>query len=793
MKRCIGLIVLVALLLMLSVGCSQEPDIVLRDTADTSAKNNTTMLLAGTDDLGRTLGLPGDEVVPEYDSTRQVGLFYFTWVGVTGTEGPYDISKIKENDPNAAQDGISWLLAGGGETGKRHWWGESIFGYYRTPDMYVLDRDVQMLTDAGVDFLMIDASNGSYYELQVEALLSVLNKYYQQGYDVPQITFVTKANPGKTANGIYENIYKAHPEYDHLWYRVDGKPLLITSTTDANLSLACRSYFTLKWPQWPKEGYHADAFPWIDLDLDGDGKQTIYEWSDGSAIMSVSVAQHAGTLAFSSSALYGDDTNHTRSWHDGANDKGEDAWKYGYNFAEQFQNAIDANVDYVILTGWNEWIATRQSSWTNMQGEYIEDPVIFVDTCDINNSRDLMPMTGGYGDNYYMLMIDYIRRFKGVDTINKNLNTAAEQKEMTIDVTGQFAQWNEIDTFYLDYQGDIVHRDEKGFGKLHYTDTTGRNDIEKMKVTNDGEKLYFYVQTANDIVGMKDDHCMTLFLSVGTGEYNWYGYDFVVNRTAAGWKTLTVEKRTASGWEICGTVAYKQAGRAMQLEIPLEMLGITDSSEISFEFKWADNYQGEDDIWSFYRNGDAAPYGRLNFVYGTLEECAFVRETREEAEKKPHPDGLKIKGISLEGKWSEDRINDGVEDSSYGPSRVFDGDLEGRWNPCALNFKNGEAMILELNGTYTLESLQVVNTKIKVYFDVYVSADGEEYQKVASVDKTNAEEVYTEYVCDLNLNNVEQVKYVKLMFTGAKNTSNADTRWINIHEISFKVASAAEA
>lgn len=780
MKRYFGLILLAALMLMLIVGCS-EPDIVLRDKANTTQKNNTTMLLAGTDDLGRTLGLPGDALVPEYDATRQVGVFYFTWVGVGGAEGPYDISKIKETDPNAAKDGVSWIIAGGGDVGKRHWWGESIFGYYRTPDLYVMDRDVQMLTDAGVDFLMIDASNGAYYATQVEALLGVLNKYYQQGYDVPQICFVTKASPGKTANGIYEDIYKEHPEYDHLWYRVNGKPLLITSTTDANLSLACRAYFTIKWPQWPKESYHADAFPWIDLDLDKDGKQTIYEWSDGSAIMSVSVAQHAGTLAFSSSALYGDDTNHTRSWHDGANDKGEDAWKYGYNFAEQFQNAIDANVDYVILTGWNEWIATRQASWTNMQGEPFEDSVIFVDTCDINNSRDIMPMTGGYGDNYYMLMIDYIRRFKGVETINKNLNTAAEQKELTIDVTGQFAQWNEIDTFYLDYAGDTVHRDAKGFGKLHYTDTTGRNDIVKMKVTNDGEKLYFYVQTAEKIVGMKDDHCMTLFLSVGTGEYSWCGYDFVVNRTAAGWEKLTVEKRTENGWEICGKVAYKQAGQAMQLEIPFEMLGITDPDDIHLEFKWADNYQGEDDIWSFYRNGDAAPYGRMNFVYGTLADCAFVRQSREEAEKQPHPDGLKIKGVSLEGKWSMSRISNGTEDSTYGPSRVFDKDLESRWNPCAADYKSGEALVLQLNGTYTLESMQVACTKIATYFDVYTSADGEAYHKVASVNSANEGEVYADYVCNVSLNHAENVRFVKLVFTGAK----TNTLWINIHEISF--------
>ena len=175
-KKWIAGSLLAVTMLSLLAGCGAE-DTIAADKADTSKKNNTTMLYAGTDDLGRTLGLPGDDAVPEYDETRQVGVFYFTWVGATSSEGPYDVTKIMETDPNAAVDGVSWLLAGGGAAGTRHWWGEPLFGYYRTPDLWVMERDVQMLTDAGVDFLMIDASNGSYYQKQVEALLSILNKY----------------------------------------------------------------------------------------------------------------------------------------------------------------------------------------------------------------------------------------------------------------------------------------------------------------------------------------------------------------------------------------------------------------------------------------------------------------------------------------------------------------------------------------------------------------------------------------------------------------------------------------
>ena len=34
----------------------------------------------------------------------------------------------------------------------------------------------------------------------------------------------------------------------------------------------------------------------------------------------------------------------------------------------------------------------------------------------------------------------------------------------------------------------------------------------------------------------------------------------------------------------------------------------------SFNFKWADNYV-DNDVYSFYTNGDSAPYGRLCYRY----------------------------------------------------------------------------------------------------------------------------------------------------------------------------------
>ena len=48
---------------------------------------------------------------------------------------------------------------------------------------------------------------------------------------------------------------------------------------------------------------------------------------------------------------------------------------------------------------------------------YGTGPVTFVDEFDAEFSRDIEPMKGGHGDNYYYQMIAGIRRFKGVRPI----------------------------------------------------------------------------------------------------------------------------------------------------------------------------------------------------------------------------------------------------------------------------------------------------------------------------------------------------------------------------------------
>lgn len=51
----------------------------------------------------------------------------------------------------------------------------------------------------------------------------------------------------------------------------------------------------------------------------------------------------------------------------------------------------------------------------------------------------------------------------------------------------------------------------------------------------------------------------------------------------------------------------------MHLKISRTILGCTGKF-IDLQFKWADNFK-DDDIFSFYTDGDCAPYGRLNYLF----------------------------------------------------------------------------------------------------------------------------------------------------------------------------------
>jgi hypothetical protein len=581
-----------------------------------SAVNGT---FAATDALGRVLPLDVPRDTADPPGGREVGVFFFLWQGRHGTAGPYDNSVIGRV-PGATVSEKAWMEAGGGPISAMHFWGKPLFGYYTSDDTWVMRRQIQMLTDAGVDYIVVDNTNAATYTEQVLALMGILGEYDRKGIRVPRIAFYTNSYSGRTVNRIYETVYKAHPEYSGLWYRRDGRPVIIGRTDDPELSDEARGFFRIKLSQWPNEERRDDGFPWMEFDrLLSD--RAVYGPGGTREMLNVSVAQHSDTITMSATAYYGAN-DRTRSYHDGANDRSENAMLYGYNFAEQWEWALRQNVSNVFVTGWNEWVAQRQPPVP-------EYPVRFIDCCDPDTSRDVEPMDGPLGDNYYMQLISGIRRFKGTAP---RVDAGGYVTVDVRDPAAAAAAFGAAPAVYEDFPDDCGPRDSVGFGGIPYRSEAGVNDLLRMAVLRDRDYLYFSAEVAGDSVCEKPEGRMTLLIRPEAGNCGRVaprlssgGFAFAVNRAGAGDDgTVTVERaKEDGGWEPAGRAVYSVFGNRMTVAVPRALLGLPgatseDEDLISLAFKWTDGCDTLD-VRSFYLDGDAAPYGRLAYVYSNIE------------------------------------------------------------------------------------------------------------------------------------------------------------------------------
>lgn len=551
--------------------------------------------LMGMDELERSMLRDGQ--VRSAQSDRYVGVFYFLWHGQHGSDSAtlYDIAQIRATDPNAIHDANSPLW---GSNWDFHFYGKSLFDYYLSDDAWVLRKHVQMLTDAQVDFLVFDTTNQYTYKPVYDALFAILDEVRLQGRKVPQIAFYTNTNSGTRVTSLYNDIYLPN-RYPELWFHWDGKPLMIGDPTQVSSTI--QNFFTFRLNEWPNSPKN-NGFPWMEFRR----PQRVHFNSLGEKeIISVSLAQHPHA-GMSISAFYNDTLNWGRNYHNSVREMAPGALNWGLNAAEQWDFAIAEDPKIIFVTGWNEWAAPRipTSSTT--------EPIWFIDLATPEYSRDAEPMSGGYGDNYYMQMMSYIRKYKGADP------QPAPSAPQTIAINTDFSQWDDVTPEYRDYTADTTDRNHGGIGGVTYTNTTGRNDLDVQKVARDDDNLYFYTSTADALTAYTDAKWMRLFIDTdGDPTNGWHGYDYVVNRTGPTATTAAVERSTGGwNWTAAGTADYKTSGNELHLAIPRSVLGLDNLGlPLTVQFKWSDNMQADGDMMDFYVNGDAAPGGRLNYVY----------------------------------------------------------------------------------------------------------------------------------------------------------------------------------
>jgi hypothetical protein len=559
------------------------------------------------DALGRYLPAPIDCPIRP---NKTIGMFYFMASGHHGTDGPYDITKLLAENPDNPQYAGRYT---------NHWWGEPEEGYFLATDRWVIRRNLSMIADAGIDTLIFDVSNAFTYEDTYIPLCEIAEDMKSKGEPVPKLCFMTWSASPDTAKKLYDDFY-SKGLYPDLWLQWQGKPLMLGKPEDtmrdgAHLAPAIKDFFTWRETWFEPAGFHPgkDKWTWGGWNPVGYGFDTPGIPEE----LSVSVATHPID-------------NRGRSWHDNA-EPPRDKFRLcketplGLSFDEQWKHAFAVDPQFVFVTGWNEWQASRflvgQPGVANPQYDapvpqftgYPTKPgdSYFVDEYNEEYSRDIEPMRAGHSDDYYYQLIANVRRFKGART------PPLPGRPKHIDIHGRFDQWNDVTPTYFDTVGDTAHRDSAGWGHLHYTDDTGRNDFARMKIAEDPRFITFLAETKDPITPPAPSDWMTLFLDTDQDPTTgWNGYDIAINRAGATSDRVTVERALPNGqWKLVGTASYRREGNQLMIQVPRNLIGQARSREASFDFKWADNVGGAGDISNFFLHGDVAPNRRFNYRY----------------------------------------------------------------------------------------------------------------------------------------------------------------------------------
>ena len=575
---------------------------------------------AATDDLGRSLS-SYDDLQKENKKDRYVGMFFWDWhtdfakqnkaVNLTELLAKYPEAKNDYNHP-AWQENVG-----------KYFWNEPIYGYYSSEDAYVVRKQAELLADAGVDVIIFDCTNGNFlWWAAFSTIFAEFEKAREDGVNTPQIAFMLNFQAADTTATMLEDLYESfysQGSYQDLWFQWNGKPLIFAypDSLDSNNAThkAILDFFTFK-PMEPsyKQRLEPSESYWGWLSLTPQGAYGPTTDDGRPEEMAVGVSQNAnyeGTLtAMNDINVRG----RTYTIATGSSSGELDDLLRGVNFQEQWDRAIEADPDFIFVTGWNEWVANRQEEWQDVENA-------FPDEFSDEFSRDIEPSRGILKDYYYMQLCENIRRYKGV---TKPETLEDSQYKASIDITGDVSQWNDIYA-YEHYTNSTYKRRRSGYINTRYKNDATRNDVVTAKVAYDDDNIYFYVKTADELTPYTDSAWMRLFLNTDFTDAgnNWEGFEYVLNRINPTADKCTLERAADSDgneeykgwvWETVGEVDYTVQGNVLQIAIPRSMLGMENTAP-NLSFKWSDDMQTDGDILDFYQYGEAAPGSRFTYVF----------------------------------------------------------------------------------------------------------------------------------------------------------------------------------
>lgn len=265
------------------------------------------------------------------------------------------------------------------------------FGDSRTPNRGLINYHADLLAQGGIDFITIDFSNGSIWDITegAIALCNVYNERMAAGIPTPQVAFFVQNQATlEMVEQTFFNVYREDMFFSYL-----DKKLVMIAAPDATYGPGDSHH-----PAIPTGGIYDNYTCRTMWGLDNTGRTWSFKNSDSNPpppfYFNGQPEQMAAPVACQSSYMTEDGINPA---------PGVQGRQGGAFFNTYMDAAINRGVKFVFITEWNEWTAINFTS--PPQGK-------FVDVWREEYSPDIEPMAGGHGDFYYQLMKQRVSDFK---------------------------------------------------------------------------------------------------------------------------------------------------------------------------------------------------------------------------------------------------------------------------------------------------------------------------------------------------------------------------------------------
>ncbi len=432
---------------------------------------------------GRTC--KSDIVEPAEIGHLPVGIVYYLWHCITKTE-PYQTRYANDRLANGEEYNIYNVLTGAqrdwGDEFFFHWWDEPDLGYYCLGDNpEVLRKHVTMLRDAGIDYLAVDITNHpnvkslSAEEFIIKSfvpLLEAADSIEGAPKIVPWVPLASENvdtlsqldltcgtnNQGNLCNqltdahtqSMYEYVTTLlDDDYPNLKFTYKDKPLLLEASNDdiypRSVTDLVRPELEQDWTVRPTWGLKRTNNEWQFLSTCSSPVEFYNSsgWSPNGCNQPVNAGEQISVAAGYQYTYISEPFKQNPSNPDII--EGGMPKFHGRTLAQQFRVAFEQRntKPMVLITGWNEWIASRFT---------LDGRVAFVDLYDFTRNRDIEP-GGRSGDLYYFLMRSLIAKYRSGEPFDLNDYFLTEETILDTDY-----YWSS----YQDLQGAFQQTDAAG-------------------------------------------------------------------------------------------------------------------------------------------------------------------------------------------------------------------------------------------------------------------------------------------------------------------------------------------